>query len=352
MHGKLTAITALGALALSGAPAAHASQAAVSATLSGGPIQRAGVEPTALRPLGTPSARAAQAGRRVGGLYLGGATGRFVQFISLRLNGRATRATERATVVARCRGEAAISSLLDNLTIRPIAVTDGRAKGSAVIDEEVPESVPAVGGLSRRGLVIYRIRVGINGRAAGVLRSRFTLSDPDTGETRSRCSTGAIRWSARIAPRSAGRGNSAPVGRSGYFGRTAQRLPFLLRVLPGGRAVRPAGMTFNASCPSLRGSPLDVVAPERMRISPPKRRAGRPVAGTGGRFGSSGRLTRRFSSDQYGPVSETYRWRLRGRFGSDGVAGTWRVDGVVVREADGTEVDRCTTGRNRWHAVR
>lgn len=346
------AITVFGALALLPCSAAGASDAAVSATLSADSNQGPGLLSADLRPIGMPSVAAAQSGQSVGGLYLGGASGRYVQFISLRVNGRATRATERATVVARCSGDAAPGSLLDNLTIKPISLAEGRAKGSAVIDEQIPPSVPGVGGLSRRGLVIYRVRLGTGGRAAGVLRSRFTISDPETGETRARCSTGAIRWSARIAPRGAGRGDPAPVGRSGYFGATGQRLPFLLRVLPGGRAVRPAGMTFNASCPSLRGRPLDLVAPRRMRISPPKRKRGRPVAGTGGRFGSSGRLTRRFSSDQYGPVSETYRWRLRGRFGADGAAGTWRVDGVVVREADGTQVDRCTTGRNRWRAVR
>jgi len=34
-----------------------------------------------------------------------------------------------------------------------------------------------------------------------------------------------------------------------------------------------------------------------------------------------------------------------------GVAGTWSVDGTVVRESDGTEVATCRTGRNRWRAV-
>jgi len=266
-----------------------------------------------------------------------------VQFVSLRLNRRATQATERATLVVRCTGDPSIPSVLDNLTLAQITVDDGRARGSGVIEEDIPPSVPAVGGLSRRGTVNYRVRVGTLGRAAGILRSRFTLTDPASGDTRARCDTGTVRWSGRIAPRSAGRGRPAPVGGSGYFGTTAQGLPFLLEVLPGGRSVRPAGMTFRASCPSLRGLPLDLVSTGRMPISRGKK--------VGGRFGASGRLTRRFSSDRFGPVTETYAWRLRGRFGADGVAGTWSVNGTVVRDADGAEVATCTTGRNRWRAV-
>ncbi|MDQ3588202.1 MAG: hypothetical protein M3375_07640, partial [Actinomycetota bacterium] len=152
-------------------------------------------------------------------------------------------------------------------------------------------------------------------------------------------------WSARIAPPDAGRGRPAPVAGSGYFGSTAQGLPLLLEVLPGGRAVRPAGMTFRAGCPSLRGLPLDLVSRVHMPIS-----RGKPKAR--GRFGTSGTLTRRFSSDELGPVTESYRWRLRGRFGAQGVAGSWQVTGTVTRESDGAEVDTCTTGRNRWRAVR
>jgi len=162
-----------------------------------------------------------------------------------------------------------------------------------------------------------------------------------------------VRWSARVAEPGAGAGKPDPAPGSGYFGTTAQRLPFLLEVLPGGRAVRPAGMTFRASCPSLRGLPLDLVSKVRMPISPAKRGRGRKRIGRtdGGRFGSRGRLTRRFSSEEFAPVTETYRWRLRGLFGAVGVAGTWRVDGTVVREADGVEVATCTTGVNRWRAV-
>ena len=338
MGRTLTTIVVLGAFALMPAPA-HAARPVTSTTVTAVSDNPA-------------SAGAAQSDRRVGGLYLGGATGRYVQFVSLALNRRATQATERATLVVRCTGDPAIPSVLDNLTLAQIGVADGRAKGSGVIEEDIPPSVPAIGGLSRRGVVNYRIRVGTLGRAAGILRSRFTLTDPASGAVRARCDTGTVRWSARIATRGAGRGRPAPAAGSGYFGATAQGLPFLLEVLPGGRAVRPAGMAFRASCPSLRGVPLDLVAAARMPISRAKRKArGRQAREAGGRFGSSGRLTRRFSSEEFGPVTETYTWRLRGRFGAVGVAGTWSVTGTVVREADGVEVATCTTGPNRWRAV-
>ena len=350
MARTLTTMVALGVLALAPVGAAQASGAVTSTTLSSGAAQRPApfqrLAPAVTSPLRGPAVGAARAGRRLGGRYLGGATDRYVQFFSLRLNRRTTRATERATLVVGCRGDSTIRSVLDNLTLAEITVTDGRAKGSGAIDETIPPSVPTVGGLSRRGIVNYRVRVGSLGRAAGILRSRFTLTDPATGATRARCDTGTVRWSARIAPPGAGRGNPAPVGRSGYFGTTAQRLPFLLEVLPGARAVRPAGMTFRAPCPSLRGLPLDLASTARMPITS----RGKP--GKRGRFGSAGRLTRRFASEEFGPVTENYRWRLRGRFGAEGVAGTWRVTGSVIREADGLEVATCTTGRNPWRAVR
>ena len=273
------------------------------------------------------------------GLYQGGATGRYVHFVSLRLNRPRTRAEQRATLVARCQGDPAIPTVLDNLRLSEITVRKGRARGSGVVEEQISTTVPGAGGLSRRGTVHFRIRVGTGGRAAGIIRSRFTLTDPATGSRRARCDTGAVRWSARIAGRGAGRGKPAPVPGAAYFGTTAQRQPFLLEVLRGGRAVRPAGMTFRGSCPSLRDLPLDLAATVKMPIRH-------------GRFGARGLLTRRYSSDEFGPVTERYTWRLAGRFGAQGVAGAWRVSGVVTRDSDGAEVGSCTTGRNRWRAVR
>ena len=137
---------------------------------------------------------------------------------------------QHATLVVRCTGDPTIPSVLDNLTLSEIEMAEGRAKGSGVVEEDIPPSVPTVGGLSRRGIVNYRVRVGTLGRAAGILRSRFTLTDPASGATRARCDTGTVRWSGRIAPRDAGRGRPVPAAGKGYFGTTAQGLPFVLEV--------------------------------------------------------------------------------------------------------------------------
>ena len=277
--------------------------------------------------------------RPLPGLYQGGVAGRDVQLFSVRLNGPGTRADQRATLTARCQGDPAIRRVRDYLRLSQTIVTDGRSRGSGSLEGQVPAGVPGTGGLVRDGRVRYRIRFGPGGRAAGIIRSRFTLSDPDTGDVRARCDSGSVRWSARIAGPGAGRGKPAPARGAGYFGVTAQRQPFLLRVARGGRAVRPVGMAFRASCPSLRGLPVDLASELKMPI----RR---------GRFRAGGAFTRRYASEEFGPVTERYTWRLAGRFGAGGVKGVWRVDGVVVRDSDAAEVGSCTTGRNRWRAVR
>lgn len=294
--------------------------------------------PSVLTGTGVSGPTASQA-RAVAGLYHGGAIGRDVQLFSVRLNGAGTRADQRATLTSRCQGDPAIRRVRDYLRLSQTVVDDGRSRGSGALEGQVPAGVPGTGGLVRRGTVRYRIRFGAGGRAAGIIRSRFRLTDPASGSTRARCDSGTVRWSARIAGSRPGRGKPAPVAGAGYFGPTAQRLPFLLRVVRGGRAVRPAGMAFRAACPSLRGLPVDLAAQARMPI----RR---------GRFGDRGAFTRRYASDRFGPVTERYRWRLAGRFGREGAEGAWRVDGVVTRDSDGAEVATCSTGRNRWRAVR
>ena len=304
-------------------------------TVTWGALAALAVSVAALAPA---PASAAQAGR-LPGLYQGGGTGRYVNFVSLQLNRPGTHAEQRATLTARCQGDPAIRTVRDYVRLSQIAVTEGRARGSGVLQGQIPAGVPGTGGLSRRGEVRFRIRVGAGGRADGTIRSRFTLTDPATGSKRARCDSATVRWSARIAGSRAGGGKPAPAPGAEYFGNTAQRQPFLLVVARGGRSVRPAGMTFRAACPSLRGLPLDLASKRKLRI----RR---------GRFGARGSLTRHFASEELGPVTERYTWRLAGRFGADDVAGSWRVTGVVRRDFDGAEVATCTTGRNRWRAVR
>jgi len=272
-----------------------------------------------------------------GGLYAGGAFDRFVQFVAVDFDPGGGSTEERATLLATCDGP--VRFVLDNVSLIRLTARRGRFSGSLPVTERrIPPGLPGLGGLTRTGTVDFGTRVTAGGRAGGTIRSRFTLRD-DAGVVFAACDTGTVRWSGHISSPAAGRGRPRP-RRGGYYGTTAQRQPFLLQVIDGGRMVRPAGMSFKAGCPSLVAGPLDLAATVRMPIF------------RGGRFGADGTFRRPFASERFGPTTESYRWRLRGRFGARGAAGTWRVDGVARRDSDGKRIDTCTTGRNRWHALR
>jgi hypothetical protein len=97
-------------------------------------------------------------------------------------------------------------------------------------------------------------------------------------------------------------------------------------------------MTLMTSCPSALGRPIDLVA------------ARLPIRH--GRFGSRRSFKREFVSPQLGPVRESWSWRLRGRFGSRGVRGTWRVRASTRRVADNSLVGSCAAGAIRVRAIR
>ena len=325
------ATAALAMLAAAGPARAAGPRAAVTMTMPA-PQRPA---PAVSSPLLAPASQGR--GKLRGGLYAGGAFDRFVQFVAVDFKPGSGRAEERGSLVATCDGP--VRSVLDNIRLSRLTVNRGRFSGSLpVTQRRIPPGLPGLGGLTRTGTVDFDTRVAAGGRAAGTLRSRFTLRD-DAGTVFAACDTGTLRWSGRISSPAAGRGRPRP-RRGGYYGTTAQRQPFLLRVIAGGRAVRPAGMTFKAGCPSLAAGPIDLASTVRMPIL------------ARGRFGASGSFRRRFTSERFGRTTESYRWRLRGRFGARGAAGAWRVDGVARRNSDGKRVDTCTTGRNRWRAVR
>ena len=269
-------------------------------------------------------------------LYGGGAFGRYVQFVSVRLDPSGARADQFATLTTRCGRFRA--PLFDNVRLTNLRVTNGRFSGLSKFSESVPAGIPEIGGLARTGTIGATSRLGTDGRASGIIRVRFTLLDPRSGAQRASCDTRSVRWSARIPTAGAGAGKPRARRGSSYRGLTAQGQPLLLRTARRRRAVDRAGMTFVVACESTQGRPLDLVA-VRMRI----RR---------GRFGTRRTFKRDYVSPRFGPVRETYSWRLRGRFGSRGVAGTWRVRGVVRRTADQLKVGDCDTGPNRWNAVR
>ena len=327
MVHSTTRVLALAALALLAGAAPAAAAPSVSASLT------------------TADAVSAQAGRLASGGYGGGAAGRATNLVAIRLRASRRSASQTAMLTPRCRG-AVRPKLLDTIRLTQITLrTRGRYVYQSPYEETVPADVPEIGGLERDGIMRGSARIGPGGRASGVLRNSFTLRDPGTGDLRARCTTGTVRWSARIPSRRAGRGRPAVQWGAGYFGRTGQRLPSMLEVGGRGRAVTRARAAFQIRCPGALGRPVALESRgARIARGRGKRRVG------AGRFRDSGRETRTVSSEQ-GPLGATLRWTLRGRFGAVGVAGTWRVTVVLSRLDTGERVAECDPVTVGWRAV-
>lgn len=295
--------------------------------------------------LTTADALTAQAGRLTVGRYGGGAAGRPIHLVTMRLAGGRRSASQTAMLTPRCRG-AIRPKLLDTIRLSQITLRQrGRYVYQSPYEETVPADVPEIGGLKRIGTIRGSARIGSGGQAAGVLRNTFTLRDPGTGEVRARCDTLTVRWSARVPPRRAGGGRPAPQRGAAYFGLTGQRLPSVLEVGGGGRALTRARVAFQIRCPGALGRPVALESiGARIARGRGKRRVG------AGRFRDSGRETRTLSSSQ-GPLSASLRWRLNGRFGAEGVAGTWRVAVVLSRLDTGAQVAECKPATVAWRAV-
>ena len=295
--------------------------------------------------LTTADALTAQAGRLTVGRYGGGAAGRPIHLVTVRLAGGRRSASQTAMLTPRCRG-AIRPKLLDTIRLTQILLRQrGRYVYQSPYEETVPADVPEIGGLKRTGTMRGSARIGSGGQAAGVLRNTFTLRDPGTGEVRARCDTFTVRWSARVPPRSAGGGRSAPQWGAAYFGLTGQRLPSVLEVGGRGRALTRARVAFQIRCPGALGRP---VALESIGARIAKGRGKRRVGA--GAFRDSGRETRTVSSSQ-GQLSASLRWRLTGRFGAEGVAGTWGVTVTLSRHDTGELVTECKPVTVRWRAV-
>jgi hypothetical protein len=281
-----------------------------------------------------PPAAALEPGRS--GLYGGGAVGDYLQFVSVRVApGGGFRA--HATLVTSCAprfGEA----LTESVSVPRGRLSErGGYRASTSFSDQLEPGVPEVGGLRAEGTIEFSVRILAGGLARGVVRVRTTYSDPDTGAELARCDTGQLAWAARRPSPDAGSGT--PRLQPGtHRGTTAQDEPFLMRVTRRGRLVHRAGMTVEVSCPSGIGLPLDVVA-HRVRV----RR---------GRLGAGGQFRRRFTYPDGTRVVEHYSWTLRARFGSRGVAGAFRLRGVVRQAAGGEAIGYCDTGRIAWKAAR
>jgi len=331
MVHRTTTILALAAVAL----------LAGAAPATAGPLVSASL--TTADAASAPSARSAA--RLAAGRYGGGAVTRATQLVTVRLASSRRSASQVALLTPRCRGPVR-PKLLDTIRLTQITLRrPGRYAYQSPYEETVAADVPGIGGLERKGMMRGRARIGPGGRASGVLRSTFTLRDPETNDVRARCDTRTVRWSARVPGGSAGAGRSAPQWGAGYFGLTAQRQPALLEVGGRGRALTRARAAFQITCPDALGRPVALESRgARIARGRGKRRVGAGV------FRDSGRETRTVSSPQ-GPLSASLRWRLNGRFGARGVAGIWRVTVILSRADTGERVTDCDPVRVRWRAV-
>jgi hypothetical protein len=157
---------------------------------------------------------------------------------------------------------------------------------------------------------------------------------PGNGRTY-RCSTGLVRWQARVTPGLGSTEGAAKVrkGRT-YYGNTSQNLPILIRVGPGGRRVVQAAVLWDTTCENAKsGLGLQTTMPPH------------PVEG--GRAEHVARYSeqRGYAPGQVTRVVSSYH----AIFGSATVAGTWAVI-ADVEAASGRRVDRCRSGRIRWKA--
>ncbi|HZI91547.1 MAG TPA: hypothetical protein VFD31_07965, partial [Thermoleophilaceae bacterium] len=239
MVNRTTRALALAALVLLAGAAPAAAGPRVSASL------------TTADAASSPVARSAA--RLAAGSYGGGAVTRATHLVTMRLGARRRSASQTALLTPTCRG-AVRPKLLDTIRLTQILLRGrGRYVYQSPYEETVAADVPEIGGLKRTGMMRGSARIGSGGRAAGVLRNTFTLRDPDTGEVRARCDTRTVRWSARVPSRRVGIGRPAPQRGAAYFGLTAQRLPSVLEVGGGGRAVSRARAAFQIRCPGALG---------------------------------------------------------------------------------------------------
>lgn len=276
--------------------------------------------------LGSGGTEAPDAGR-----YAGGAATTRVHFAQLDLarDRRAfTAAVQLSSACAPFR-----QPLLDRINVRD-ARLDARGTFSITspFADDVPSAVPDIGGLTRSGTIVFTARVAPGGRASGTTRVRAQYRRPGTGELLATCDTGTIRWRAVLVSPGTGAGRGIPRPSHAYLGMTSRREPLVLETNRL-RGVRVVGLLFRIGCPSSARLPLDLAATNL------------PVDDRGG-FRAAGSFTR-----AYDGTTESYTWAMHGRFGHTGVRGTWRVRGVVQRDADGAITARCDTATIRWRAA-
>jgi hypothetical protein len=167
---------------------------------------------------------------------------------------------------------------------------------------------------------------------SGNARLRMTVQTSQPGTVH--CDTGKFHWKVIALKKHSGSGRLR--GGAAYFGQTFQRpggFPFLLRAAKSKRRIALTAFESRTDCPKGSDSAADVEI-EGLSIS------------------KKGRIKGRTSLDQelQTGTKEHRTYSVRGAFGHRKVAGTLRVRVIVKRQ--GKVVDRCDSGRVRWHAQR
>lgn len=212
---------------------------------------------------------------------------------------------------------------------------DGTFSASAVIDETNAE-----GGRNRGRSTLKGTLRGAS--ASGTISAFIKVTDA-SGAPQTRCELAPKRWFAKSATRVSRERVRRPDGRR-YFGvnngirseTTKSRLPAIVN-LTRSRRRGAIVMNYNARCTQDPSQPIFGSAD----FSPIFRvRAGKFAVGETYNSG-----------DPAGPgFAARITTRYTGAFVRRGVKGTFRIRATLFQ--DGTEIDRCDTGRVRWRALR
>jgi hypothetical protein len=177
--------------------------------------------------------------------------------------------------------------------------------------------------------------------ATGTGQSQFTFAAPDGKHYD--CDTGEVKWQAREDSRAASGGKPALKAGTVYYGNTHGpngRLPFVLRVGPGGKTIEEAAALVDAQCKQ-DASYFVHVDPIFAHVN----------VSSDGSFASAPSYTDSLlgrKPGQEGHVSMA----IKGKFGRTTVSGTWQVKVKLELSASGAVLDTCSSGLMRFKAAR
>ena len=240
----------------------------------------AGAAPAAAAPristtLATRTPDSAQASRLAAGSYGGGAAGRPMHLVSMRLAASRRSAAQVAMLTPRCRG-AVRPKLLDTIRLTQITLRQrGRYVYQSPYEETVPADVPTIGGLEAHRDYARQRPYRLGRARGGVLRNSFTLRDPrhprGTGEVRHAHGPLERPRAARGAPGPAGRRPSRVPATSGSPSSACRRCS---RWAAARRTLTRARAAFQIRCPSAFGRPVALESERRADRQGPRQAQG------------------------------------------------------------------------------